>query len=68
MMSEHDRTTQLDATIALLVETRRQRDEALQALRTFVDAHRHNIDSNLTYTPYVEACRILAQYETEDAE
>lgn len=45
---------------------RRQRDEALRVLKLFVDAHRHNIYSNLTYTPYVEACRVLAQYEQED--
>jgi len=46
-------------------ELRRQRDEALQALQLFVDAHQHNVYSNLTYTPYVEARRILAQYEKD---
>jgi hypothetical protein len=46
-------------------ELRRQRDEALRALRAFVDAHRHNVYSNLTYTPYVEACRILTQYDKD---
>lgn len=46
-------------------ELRRQRDEALQALQVFVNAHRHNVYSNSTYTPYVEACRILAQYDKD---
>jgi len=46
-------------------ELRRQRDEALQALQLFVDAHQHNVYSNLTYAPYVEARRILAQYDKD---
>lgn len=62
MMSEHDRTTQLDATIALLVETRRQRDEALLVLREIRDMTRY------TDIAYIESIidDALAQY-TEDA-
>ena len=61
-MSEHDRTTQLDATIALLVETRRQRDEALLVLREIRDMTRY------TDIAYIESIidDALAQY-TEDA-
>lgn len=61
-----ERTAQLDAVTALLVETRRQRDEALQALR---EINEHVIFQSDTRAHQVSSIcnEILAQYDKNDS-